>query len=128
MSAGEILAIVGGVRRGEDHAGQPDSPFPRCGFGAVLIDGRISGSDHEEPAPQIAVVSQNVILFNDTVRTTSPTQPGRGPAGGGGGGPGGLRPRLHHGHAQGLRYDDRRESGLGCPAASGSVLAMARAC
>ena len=69
VSAGEILAIVGVSGGGKTTLVNLIPRFYDVPQGAVLIDGRdVRDVTMKSLRHQIAVVSQNVILFNDSVR------------------------------------------------------------
>ena len=68
VNAGEVLAIVGPSGAGKIHAREPDSTIFRCDFGPHSIDGRdLRDLTLASLRRQVAQVTQETILFNDTV-------------------------------------------------------------
>ena len=108
--AGEVLALVGPSGAGKSTLVNLIPRFFDVTSGRILIDGHdLRDLTLASLRRQVAQVTQETILFNDTVRNNiAYGQPERRLAGGAGGA---QRPgaRLHSAHAAGLRHGDRRK-------------------
>ena len=112
VRAGEVLAIVGTSGGGKTSLVNLLPRFYEATEGEILIDGRLLTAFTLASLRQhIGIVTQQTILFNDTVRNNIGygivrTERGRGPAGG----PGGLCRRLYRA-ASGKNGDPHRRAG-----------------
>ena len=110
VAPGEVVAIVGSSGSGKTTLVHLLPRFFDVSRGRLLIDGHdVRDLTVASLRSEIAIVTQDTILFNDTVRNNiaygQPTVPQRK---GGRGGARGAGARLHHGAAQRLRQQDRR--------------------
>ena len=107
---GEVVAIVGSSGSGKTTLVHLLPRFFDVSSGRLLIDGHdVRDLTVASLRSQIGIVTQDTILFNDTVRNNiAYGQPHGSPPSSGRGGPRGPGARLHHGAARRLRHRHRR--------------------
>ncbi len=122
VRAGEVLALVGPSGAGKSTLVNLIPRFFDVSTGSIQIDGNDMRSlTLASLRRQVAQVTQETILFNDTVRNNiAYGRPDVKVVGGGGGGAQCAGPRLYRAHAAGLRHGDRRKGISALAAASGS--------
>ncbi len=111
VNAGEVLAIVGPSGAGKSTLVNLIPRFFDVTSGRILIDGHdLRDLTLASLRRQVAQVTQETILFNDTVHNNiAYGQPDAKAVAGGAGGAECAGARLHHEHAGRLRDGDRRE-------------------
>ncbi len=111
VRAGEVLALVGPSGAGKSTLVNLIPRFFDVTSGRILIDGHdLRDLTLASLRRQVAQVTQETILFNDTVRNNiAYGQPEVHARTGGAGGAQRPGPRLHPAHAAGLRHGDRRK-------------------
>ncbi len=111
VHAGEVLAMVGPSGAGKSTLVNLIPRFFDVTSGRILIDGHdLRDLTLASLRRQVAQVTQETILFNDTVQQQHRLWPaGREGRGGGAGGAQRAGARLHPEHAAGLRHGDRRK-------------------
>jgi len=111
LRCGPARCWPGGAERGREvYAGEFDSAFFDVSTGAIKIDGNdLRSLTLASLRRQVAQVTQETILFNDTVRNNIAYAGRMCGVGGGGGGAQCTGPRFYSAHAARLRYGDWRE-------------------
>ncbi len=110
VKAGEVLAIVGSSGAGKSTLVHLIPRFFDVTAGRLLVDGHdVRDVTIASLRAQIGIVTQETVLFNDTVRNNiAYGQPTRREERSGGCRQSGAGPRLHHGDARRLRNRHRR--------------------
>ena len=110
VSAGQMVAIVGRSGAGKTTLVNLLPRFYDVSAGAIFIDGvDVRHVALASLRRQIGIVTQETVLFDDTIATNiAYGSPQAGRAEIEGGRPGRQRARFHHHALQGIRHDDRR--------------------